>query len=211
VVGLLTTFNEAAGRVAMHAVRRGLVEAQAAAAGLPLWPIALPWPCSNAEYEQRMAAAVSRARGEGITTVAFGDLFLEDVRAYRLAQLSRTGIEALFPLWCSPDQTPSLARRMLDGGLRAVLTCVDPKQLPARFVGRLYDEALLADLPSGVDPCGERGEFHTFCFAGPMFAAEIAVRVGETVSRDGFCFVDLVANGSSAGSQEAADTSGEAP
>jgi uncharacterized protein (TIGR00290 family) len=211
VVGLLTTFNQAAGRVAMHAVRRELVEAQAAAAGLPLWTIALPWPCSNAEYEQRMSAALDRARGAGITAVAFGDLFLEDVRNYRIAQLSGTGVEPLFPLWCSSDETPSLARRMLEGGLRAVLTCVDPKQLPERFIGRLYDEALLADLPSGVDPCGERGEFHTFCFAGPMFAAEIAVRVGEPVSRDGFCFVDLVANRSSARSQEAADTSAESP
>jgi uncharacterized protein (TIGR00290 family) len=205
VVGLLTTFNEAAGRVAMHAVRRELVEAQAVAAGLPLWPIDLPWPCSNAEYEQRMAAAVSRAREAGITAVAFGDLFLEDVRNYRIAQLSGTGVEPLFPLWCSSNETPSLARRMLDSGLRAVLTCVDPKQLPERFAGRAYDETLLADLPSSVDPCGERGEFHTFCFAGPMFAAEIAVRVGETVSRDGFCFVDLVANGSSARPQESAN------
>jgi uncharacterized protein (TIGR00290 family) len=196
VAGLLTTFNEAAGRVAMHAVRRELVEAQAVAAGLPLWPTALPWPCSNAEYEQRMSAVLSRACEAGITAVAFGDLFLEDVRAYRIAQLSGTGVEPLFPLWSSPDQTPSLARRMLEGGLRAFLTCVDPKQLPERFVGRPYDAALLADLPPSVDPCGERGEFHTFCFAGPMFAAEIAVRVGETVSRDGFCFVDLLASGS---------------
>jgi uncharacterized protein (TIGR00290 family) len=211
VVGLLTTFNEAAGRVAMHAVRRELVEAQAVAAGLPLWPIFLPWPCSNAEYEQRMAVAIARARQAGITAVAFGDLFLEDVRNYRIAQLSGTGIEPLFPLWCSPDRTPALARRMLAGGLRAVLTCVDPKQLPEWFVGRPYDEALLADLPAGVDPCGERGEFHTFCFAGPMFAAEIAVRVGETVSRDGFCFVDLVANGSSASPHEATPKSGETP
>jgi len=208
VVGLLTTFNEAAGRVAMHAVRRELVEAQALAAGLPLWPIDLPWPCSNAEYEGRMAAVLSRACEAGITAVAFGDLFLEDVRAYRMAQLSGIGIEPLFPLWCSPDRTPSLARRMLEGGLCAVLTCVDPKQLPEGFVGRRYDGALLADLPSGVDPCGERGEFHTFCFAGPMFAAEIAVRVGETVSRDGFCFVDLVATGSAARSQPASPSRG---
>lgn len=211
VVGLLTTFNEAAGRVAMHAVRRELVEAQAAAAGLPLWPIALPWPCSNAEYEQRMSAALELARGAGVTAIAFGDLFLEDVRNYRIARLSGTGVEPLFPLWCSPDGTPDLARRMLEGGLRAVLTCVDPKQLPEQFVGRPYDEALLADLPSGVDPCGERGEFHTFCFAGPMFAAEIAVRTGVTVSRDGFCFVDLVASGSPSRSQEAAGKSGGTP
>jgi diphthamide synthase (EF-2-diphthine--ammonia ligase) len=191
VLGLLTTFNEAAGRVSMHAVRRELVEAQAAAAGLPLWPVPLPWPCSNADYEERMSLVIGRAREEGITHVAFGDLFLEDVRAYRIRQLAGTGIEPLFPLWTPPAGTPDLARQMLDGGLRAVLTCVDPRQLPEPFVGRAYDALLLAELPPGVDPCGERGEFHTFCFAGPMFAAEIGVRVGETVSRDGFCFIDL--------------------
>lgn len=195
VVGLLTTFNEAADRVAMHAVRRTLVEAQAAVAGLPLWAVRLPWPCSNVAYEERMAAVISRAREEGVTHVAFGDLFLEDVRNYRIHQLSGTGVEPLFPLWGSASDTPDLARRMLAAGLRAVLTCVDPKQLPEPFVGRLYDAALLADLPPGVDPCGERGEFHTFCFGGPMFASEITVQVGETVSRDGFCFADLVQSG----------------
>ncbi len=192
VLGLLTTFNEAADRVSMHAVRRELVEAQATAAGLPLWPVPLPWPCSNAAYEERMLLVIGRAREEGITHVAFGDLFLEDIRAYRVRQLSGTGIEPLFPLWTSPAATPNLARQMLDGGLRAVLTCVDLRQLPEPFIGRPYDAVLLADLPPGVDPCGERGEFHTFCLAGPMFAAEINVRVGETVSRDGFCFIDLV-------------------
>lgn len=192
VVGLLTTFNEAADRVAMHAVRRPLVEAQAAATGLPLWAVRLPWPCSNAAYEERMSAVIGRAREEGVTHVAFGDLFLEDVRNYRIRQLSGTGVEPLFPLWGSASDTPDLARRMLAAGLRAVLTCVDPKQLPEPFVGRLYDAALLAELPTGVDPCGERGEFHTFCFGGPMFASAIAVRVGETVSRDGFCFADVV-------------------
>ena len=192
VLGLLTTFNEVADRVSMHAVRRELVEAQATATGLPLWPVPLPWPCSNADYEERMSVVIGRAREEGITHVAFGDLFLEDVRGYRVRQLSGTGIEALFPLWTSPAATPDLARQMLDGGLRAVLTCVDLRQLPEPFVGRPYDALLLADLPPGVDPCGERGEFHTFCLAGPIFAAEIGVRVGETVSRDGFCFIDLV-------------------
>jgi len=192
VVGLLTTFNQAAGRVAMHAVRRELVETQAAVAGLPLWPVLLPWPCSNAAYEELMAVAIARARAEGITHLAFGDLFLEDVRDYRIRQLSGTGLEPLFPLWGSPADTPALARRMLDGGLRAVLTCLDPGRLPEAFVGRPYDSALLADLPSGVDPCGERGEFHTFCFDGPMFASRIVAQVGETVSRDGFCFADLV-------------------
>jgi uncharacterized protein (TIGR00290 family) len=192
VVGLVTTFNETADRVAMHAVRRALVEAQAAAAGLPLWPVFLPWPCSNAAYEEQLSAVIGRARGEGVTHVAFGDLFLEDVRNYRIRQLSGTGVEPLFPLWGSASATPDLALEMLDAGLRAVLTCVDPKQLPEPFVGRSYDAALLAELPAGVDPCGERGEFHTFCFGGPMFASPIAVQVGETVSRDGFCFADLV-------------------
>src|SRR5688572_9957394 len=191
VVGLLTTFNGAADRVAMHAVRRELVEAQAAAAGLPLWEVDLPSPCSNAVYEEKMAAVIDRARSERITHVAFGDLFLEDVRAYRVRQMAGTGIEPLFPLWGSPGASPELARGMLDGGLSAVLTCVDPKQLAGTFVGRRFDAALLADLPPGVDPCGERGEFHTFCTAGPMFVSEIAVEVGETVTRDGFCFADL--------------------
>ena len=191
VVGLLTTFNEIAGRVAMHAVRRSLVEEQAAAARLPLWSVPLPSPCSNAEYEDRMRAVIGRARSEGVTHVAFGDLFLEDVREYRIRMLKGTGIEPLFPLWGTPTATPALAQRMLRGGLRAILTCVDPKQLSEGFVGRLYDAEFLAELPDGVDPCGENGEFHTFCFAGPMFASEIAAQAGDIVSRDGFCFVDL--------------------
>ena len=139
-----------------------------------------------------MAAVLGRARDEGITHVAFGDLFLEEVRDYRIRQLAGTGIEPLFPLWGTPADTPDLARRMLDGGLRAVLTCVDPKQLSASFAGRPYDHGLLADLPPEVDPCGERGEFHTFCLDGPMFASAIAVEVGDTVCRDGFCFTDLL-------------------
>lgn len=191
VVGLLTTFNEAADRVAMHAVRRTLVEAQAQAARLPLWSVPLPWPCSNDEYERRMSVALARARGAGITHVAFGDLFLQDIRDYRVRQLAGTGVEPLFPLWGTPDDTPSLARRMLDAGLRAVLTCVDPRQLAGTFVGRRYDTTFLADLPPGVDPCGERGEFHTFCSAGPMFKEEIPIRLGESVLRDGFWFADL--------------------
>ena len=192
VVGLLTTFNEEADRVAMHAVRRELVVAQAEAAGLPLWPVPLPWPCTNEDYERRMADALARAVDAQITHMAFGDLHLQDVRDYRIRQLAGTGIEPLFPLWTTPDQTPQLARRMLDAGLRATLTCVDLKQLPASFAGRDYDETLLAELPVGVDPCGENGEFHTFCHAGPMFSSEIAVRPGTTLSRDGFCFADLL-------------------
>lgn len=197
LVGLLTTFNEAADRVAMHAVRRSLVQAQAAAARLPLWPVSLPFPCSNAEYEERMRAVVTRARQQGITHIAFGDLFLEDVRAYRVGMLAGSGIEPLFPLWCSPADTPALARAMLQSGLRAVLTCVDPKQLPERFVGRAYDEALLTELPPTVDPCGERGEFHTFCFAGPMFDREVSIELGQTVARDGFYFADVLPAGMS--------------
>jgi uncharacterized protein (TIGR00290 family) len=191
VVGLLTTFNESADRVAMHAVRRELVEAQAATTRVPLWPVLLPWPCANAEYEARMEVALARARSEGVTHVAFGDLFLADIRAYREDRLRGSGLEPLFPLWDAGRDTAALARAMIADGLRAVLTCVDPKQLPEAFAGRLFDDELLATLPPGVDPCGERGEFHTFCLAGPMFTAPIAVEVGERSLRDGFCFADV--------------------
>lgn len=192
VIGLLTTLNESADRVAMHAVRRTLVEAQASAAGLPLWPVYLPWPCSNEEYECRMSEVIAQAKRAGVTHTAFGDLILEDIRDYRIRQLSGTGIEPLFPLWKPADGTAGLARQMIAGGLKAVLTCVDPKRLAASFAGRLYDEALLDELPAEVDPCGERGEFHTLCFDGPMFAHAISVQVGERVARDGFCFVDVM-------------------
>jgi uncharacterized protein (TIGR00290 family) len=191
VVGLLTMFSQAADRVAMHAVRRTLVEAQSAATGIPVWPIQLPWPCSNAEYEHHLGAVVTRARENGVTHLAFGDLFLEEIREYRIRQLAGSGIEPLFPLWDSAADTPALAERMLAAGLRAVLTCVDPKQLAAEFAGRLYDRAFLDCLPRSVDPCGERGEFHTFCFAGPMFRADIPIRIGEVVCRDGFWFADV--------------------
>ena len=192
LAGLLTTFNEAADRVAMHAVRRELAERQAAATGLPLWSVPLPSPCSNEEYEDRMRALIARAQAAGVTQVAFGDLFLEDVREYRVRMMAGTGIEPVFPIWCSPEETPALARRMVAAGLRAVLTCVDPRQLDPRFAGRSFDAELLAELPAGVDPCGERGEFHSFCHAGPMFEAPIPVRPGKTVTRDGFCFADLL-------------------
>jgi uncharacterized protein (TIGR00290 family) len=192
VVGLLTAYNEAFDRVAMHTVRRELVEAQAAAAGLPLVPVLLPSPCTNEVYEDRMRSALSEAGAAGVTHMAFGDLFLEDVRAYLVQLLEGTGIEPLFPIWTSAEETPDLARRMLESGLRAVLTCVDPRQLSERFVGRRYDAQLLVELPAEVDPCGERGEFHTFCSRCPEFSEEIAVTTGAVVQREGFSFVDLV-------------------
>jgi len=192
VVGLLTTFNAAADRVAMHAVRHALVEAQAAAARLPLWPVEIPSPCPNETYEARMREVIERARAAHITHIAFGDLFLDDIRAYRIKQLAGSGIEPLFPLWGSAADTPQLAREMLRGGLRAVLTCVDPRQMPEHFAGRQWNEALLVELPPAVDPCGERGEFHTFCHAGPMFDHAIAVQVGDAVTHDGFRFADVL-------------------
>ena len=190
VVGLLTTFNEEAGRVAMHAVRRELVERQAAATGLPLWQVPLPWPCSNQQYESLMAQVCAKAVAEGLHGVAFGDLFLEDVRAYRERQLKDTGLTPIFPVWGLPTQT--LAREMIASGVRAKLTCVDTAKLDRSFAGREFDMALLSNLPDGADPCGERGEFHSFVYAGPMLNAAIPVSVGETIARDGFIFADLI-------------------
>ena len=198
VAGLLTTTNEAFDRVAMHAVRRTLVQAQADAAGLPLHVVPLPWPCANDEYERRMGAAVGRAMADGFTHVAFGDLFLEDVRRYREERLAGSGLEPLFPLWKTMS-TGELAGEMIAGGLHARLTCVDPRRLDRRFAGRPFDEALLAELPPDVDPCGENGEFHSFACAGPMFQHAIPVRVGEIVERDGFVFADLGHEGSKEG------------
>jgi len=191
VVGLLITFNQVADRVAMHAVRRELVERQAAAVGLPLWAVPLPWPCSNEQYERLMAETCAKAVGEGIEGVAFGDLFLEDVRAYREKQLKGTALQPVFPVWGMP--TRELAREMIAAGTRAKLTCVDTDKLDRSFVGREFDEALLSDLPEGVDPCGERGEFHSFVYAGPMLNAALSVTVGEIVVRDQFVFADLTA------------------
>ena len=190
VIALLTTLNEEFDRVAMHAVRRELLEAQSRAAGLPLWSIPLPWPCSNQEYESRMRAACDRALAEGVEAIAFGDLFLTDIRAYREKQLAGTGLEPIFPVWKIP--TRQLANDMIAAGLRAKLTCVDPRVLDRRFAGRDFDSDLLADLPPSVDPCGENGEFHTFVYAGPMFQQPISVTPGEIVDRDGFVFADLV-------------------
>jgi diphthamide synthase (EF-2-diphthine--ammonia ligase) len=204
VAALLTTINEAFDRVAMHAVRRPLVEGQAAAARLPLWTVSLPWPCSNAAYESCMRAAVARAVAEGFTHVAFGDLFLEDVRRYREERLSGSGLQPLFPLWARP--TGALAREMLLGGLKARLSCVNPQLLDPAFASREYDAALLADLPENIDPCGERGEFHTFAYAGPMFDEPIAVVSGDVVDRDGFVFADLLPSPESARSGSTVST-----
>jgi uncharacterized protein (TIGR00290 family) len=190
VVGLLTTVNAAHDRVAMHAVRRRLLETQAQAAGLPLHVATIPDPCPNETYEAVMADAVERLRADAVEGIAFGDLFLEDVRRYRERQMAGTGLQPLFPLWGRP--TDALAREMLAGGLRARLTCVDPRVLPASFAGRAFDEALLAELPAGVDPCGENGEFHTFAWDGPMFDQPVRTSPGEVVERSGFVFADLV-------------------
>lgn len=190
VAGLLTTINEAFDRVAMHAVRRRLVEAQAQAVGLPLHTLDLPWPCSNAQYEAVMTQAVDGFVRAGFSHVAFGDLFLEDVRRYREERLEGTGLAPLFPIW-KTKPTAELAREMIDSGLRAYITCVDPRQLSPSFAGRRFDAALLAEFPADVDPCGENGEFHSFACDGPMFAHEIAAKVGDVVERDGFVFADL--------------------
>lgn len=189
IVALLTTVNQTHRRVAMHAVRESLLEQQAEALSLPLVKVLLPWPCPNAVYENAMAAAVTRAQHEGVSRMIFGDLFLEDIRRYREEKLGGTGIQPMFPLWGM--NTAELASRMVEAGLRAYLTCVDPKKLDSSFAGRMFDGALLADLPRGIDACGENGEFHTFAFEGPMFRQSIAVEPGEVVERDGFVFADL--------------------
>ncbi|MGC2299491.1 MAG: ATP-binding protein [Acidobacteriaceae bacterium] len=189
IVGLLTTLNAAFERVAMHSTRRALLEAQARAAGLPLYPIPLPWPCSNEHYEAAMRIACDAAIAEGIEAIAFGDLFLEDVRRYRVEKLKGTGLEPIFPLWGL--NTRQLAEEMIAGGLRARIVCVDPKRLPAEFAGRDFDAEFLRDLPEGVDPCGENGEFHSAVYAGPMFREPIPIESGEVVERDGFVFADV--------------------
>jgi uncharacterized protein (TIGR00290 family) len=190
VVGLLTTINEAYERVAMHAVRVELLEAQAAAARLPLIRVPIPSPCTNEVYERAMLRAIDVAKLAGVSVMAFGDLFLEDIRRYRVEKLAGTGIRPIFPIWGIP--TDALARQMLAGKLRARLTCIDPKALAPSFAGREFDEILLADFPPSVDPCGERGEFHTFAYDGPMFERAVPIRAGEIVERDGFVFADLL-------------------
>ena len=190
VVGLLTTVNEAVDRVAMHGVRRELLLAQAEATGLPVHVVHLPFPCTNEAYEARMRDAIAAARAQGVTQMIFGDLFLEDIRAYREEKLAGTGIAPSFPLWHAP--TGALAREMIDAGVRAHVVTLDPRRLDRRFAGRVLDRALLDELPPDVDPCGENGELHTFVSRGPMLTREIPVQVGEIVERDGFVYCDLL-------------------
>ena len=189
VGALLTSMNEAAGRVSMHGVREEIVRAQAAAAGLPLVTVPLPWPCTNEIYEERFGGAVRQAVADGFTHVAFGDLFLQDVRQYREDRLAGSGLTPIFPLWGRP--TAALARDMIAGGLGARISTLDPRIMPRELIGAAFDEALLAALPAEVDPCAERGEFHTCVTAGPMFATPLAVERGEIVEREGFVYGDL--------------------
>jgi uncharacterized protein (TIGR00290 family) len=199
VVGLLTTINEKFRRVAIHGFREELLDRQAEATALPLWKVDLPFPCSNAQYESRMADVCARAVAEGLYGIAFGDLFLEDIRAYRIARLAGAGLEPIFPVWTPAlgISTEELARQMIAAGLRAHLTCVDPRKLPPGFAGRSFDPHLLEDLPEGVDPCGENGEFHSFACAGPMFSSTISVTVAQTIERDGFIYAELLPTPSS--------------
>jgi uncharacterized protein (TIGR00290 family) len=190
LAGMLTTVNEKFQRVAMHAVRVELLQAQADAIGLPLRQIPIPSPCPNEIYERAMSAAVERAIAEGFTHMAFGDLFLEDIRRYREDRLAGSGLTPIFPLF--GRNTTTLARAMVTGGLRARLTCVNPRVLDQTFAGRDFDASLLDELPASVDPCGERGEFHSFAYDGPMFSRPIAIQSGEVVEREGFVFQDLV-------------------
>jgi uncharacterized protein (TIGR00290 family) len=190
IVGALTTVNDAFSRVAMHGVREALLEAQLDAAGLEPVVVRIPYPCTNEIYEREMAAAMQDAKARGITHIIFGDLFLEDIRTYREEKLAAIGMTAAFPLWQRP--TDVLAREMINGGVEAHLATVDLKKLPAGFAGRRFDAMLLDALPSGTDPCGENGEFHSFVSAGPMLSRKIAVSVGETVERDGFAYADLL-------------------
>lgn len=190
IVGALTTVTDTFGRVSIHGVREELLMAQLRGAGLPATVVRIPYPCSNDIYEECMAVAMAGAIAAGVTYVIFGDLFLQDIRDYREAKLKPIGITPVFPLWQMP--TDALARDMIAGGVEAWLATVDLKKLPARFAGRRFDPQLLADLPAGVDPCGENGEFHTFVAAGPMMQGRVTISVGERVERDGYAYADLV-------------------
>ena len=189
ISALITTFNTEADRVAMHAVRRSLVEEQAKRVRTPLWAVELPWPCSNSEYEERFRAIWQRDKAEGIAAIEFGDLFLQDIRDYRIRQLEGSGLEPLFPAWHIP--TGQLSRDMIAAGVKAKITCVDPAKIRKSFAGREYDLNLLNALPSGADPCGENGEFHTFVYDAPVFSRPIDVQAGEIVEHNGFAFADL--------------------
>jgi uncharacterized protein (TIGR00290 family) len=189
IVGAITSVTSTYARVSMHGVREEILDCQAEAIGLPLTKVAIPSPCDNQTYETAFGTAMETLRDEGVSVVIFGDLFLEDIRAYREAQLGRLGIEGSFPLWRQP--TDKLAREMIAGGVDARITCVDPRVLDSRFAGRRFDEELLGELPPNVDPCGENGEFHTLVVAGPMLRQSIRVTTGETVDRDGFAFADV--------------------
>ena len=193
VAALLTTINEQFHRVAIHGFREELLDRQADSIGLPVWKVPLPYPCTNADYESRMSAVCARAVEQGFEAVAFGDLFLEDIRAYRIERLAGTGLEPLFPIWGIP--TGPLARQMVAAGLRAHITCVDPRHLPASFCGRVFDASFISDLPPGVDACGERGEFHSFACAGPMFSRSISVTHTHTIEREGFVYGELILTG----------------
>jgi uncharacterized protein (TIGR00290 family) len=190
VVGLLTTLTDGYDRVSMSGVRHELLQRQGSALGLPVHEVWIPPQCINPVYEARMGEAVHRLKEDGVEAIAFGDLFLEDIREYRERQMDGTGLSCVFPIW--GEDTARLSRYMIDSGLRAILVCVDPKQVPAELAGRAYDEKLLDELPASTDPCGERGEFHTFVWDAPNFATPIEVRPGETVEREGFFFADLV-------------------
>ncbi len=189
VVGLLTTLNSAFDRVAMHSTRREVLEAQAASAGLPLQVIPLPWPCSNQEYEAAMQRACDTAVASGIEAIAFGDLFLQDIRRHREDRLHGSGLTPLFPIWGL--ETRGLLREMIASGIKARIVCVDPRKMPGEFAGRDLDEVFLHKLPAGIDPCGENGEFHSCVYDGPMFREAIAIESGDVVEREGFVFSDV--------------------
>lgn len=190
IVGVLTTVNEVYDRVAMHGVRSALLDRQIAALGLPCIKVPLPSPCPNEIYEARMTEAVAQIKAQGVRHMVFGDLYLEDIRAYREEKLSASGMEGIFPLW--KRNTAALAGEMIDSGLVAHIVCLDPKRIDRKFAGRQFDRALLDELPPGIDPCGENGEFHTVVSAGPMFNKPIPITVGETVEREGFVFTDVM-------------------
>jgi uncharacterized protein (TIGR00290 family) len=206
VVGLMTTVNQLYQRIAIHAVRLELLQRQAEAIGLPLHIIDLPYPCTNAQYEAAMETFITGAKGQQIECMAFGDLFLQDVKEYREAKLAGTGITPLCPIWLTP--TGELARQMIAGGVRAVVTCIDPRQLPASFAGREFNEQFLSDLPANVDPCGERGEFHTFVFDGPMFRRPVPIEVGEIIEREGFVYADVLLSKNSFAAGDSATKAG---